>query len=105
MLRLQYICMSDASPAGGDDGDDRTQITVRVTPTFLERIDEVWQGRGFNSRSEYVRHVLRDSVENPTFDRDELSALAQAEREIRTGETYSREEIVEAFGLEDGAEE
>jgi len=59
------------------------QINIRVTETFLERIDETWQGRGYNSRSEYIRHVLHDAVENPTFDRDELAALAQTERELR----------------------
>jgi metal-responsive CopG/Arc/MetJ family transcriptional regulator len=61
------------------------QINIRVTETFLERIDETWQGRGYNSRSEYIRHVLHDAVENPTFDRDELLALAETEREIREG--------------------
>ena len=59
------------------------QINIRVTETFLERIDETWQGRGYNSRSEYIRHVLHDAVENPTFDRDELLALAETEHEIR----------------------
>lgn len=59
------------------------QINIRVTETFLERIDETWQGRGYNSRSEYIRHVLHDAIENPTFDRDELLALAETEREIR----------------------
>ncbi|ELY38593.1 hypothetical protein C497_06624 [Halalkalicoccus jeotgali B3] len=44
--------------------------------------------------------MLRDSVETPTFDRDELSALARAEREIRDGETYSREEIIDEFDLD-----
>ncbi len=62
------------------------QINIRVTETFLEKIDETWQGRGYNSRSEYIRHVLHDAVENPTFDRDELLALAEAEREIREEE-------------------
>lgn len=62
------------------------QINIRVTETFLERIDEAWQVRGYNSRSEYIRHVLHDAVENPTFDRDELLALAETEREIREEE-------------------
>lgn len=62
------------------------QINIRVTETFLEKIDETWQGRGYNSRSEYIRHILHDAVENPTFDRDELLALAQTEREIREQE-------------------
>ena len=59
------------------------QINIRVTESFLEKIDETWQGRGYNSRSEYIRHVLHDAVENPTFDRDELLALALTERELR----------------------
>jgi metal-responsive CopG/Arc/MetJ family transcriptional regulator len=59
------------------------QINVRVTKSFLKDIDEVWQGRGYNSRSEFIRHVLHDAVENPTFDRDELLALALTERELR----------------------
>jgi metal-responsive CopG/Arc/MetJ family transcriptional regulator len=63
--------------------EDTRQVNIRVTESFLERIDDTWQGRGYNSRSEYIRHVLHDAVENPTFDRDELLALAQTEREIR----------------------
>ncbi|MFB6228331.1 MAG: ribbon-helix-helix domain-containing protein [Halobacteriales archaeon] len=62
---------------------DTEQINVRVTESFLEEIDDVWQGRGYNSRSEFIRHVLGDAVENPTFDRDELLALALTERELR----------------------
>jgi metal-responsive CopG/Arc/MetJ family transcriptional regulator len=66
--------------------EDTEQINVRVTESFLEEIDDVWRGRGYNSRSEYIRHVLHDAVENPTFDRDELAALALAEREAREDE-------------------
>jgi metal-responsive CopG/Arc/MetJ family transcriptional regulator len=69
--------MSDVS------NESTEQINIRVTESFLEKIDETWQGRGYNSRSEYIRHVLHDAVENPTFDRDELLALALTEREIR----------------------
>ena len=68
------------------------QINIRVTESFLEKIDETWQGRGYNSRSEYIRHVLHDAVENPTFDRDELLALALTERELREGETETEDE-------------
>jgi len=66
--------------------EDTEQINVRVTESFLEEIDDTWRGRGYNSRSEYIRHVLHDAVENPTFDRDELAALALAEREAREDE-------------------
>lgn len=87
--------MSSASSA-----EDLEQINVKVTESFRKRIDDTWQGRGFNSRSEFIRFVLHDAVENPTFDRDELLAIALGERDIREGRTHSREEILEAFDLE-----
>lgn len=87
--------MSDASTSGGDDA--LVQINVRVTQQFLDRIDDTWQGRGFNSRSEFIRHVLHDATEYPTFDRDELLALALGERAYRKGETISREDALKHF--------
>lgn len=80
--------------------EDLEQINVKVTESFRERIDETWQGRGFNSRSEFIRHVLHDAVEQPTFDRDELLAIALGEREVREGRTHSREEILDEFDIE-----
>lgn len=91
--------MSSASSEG-----DLEQINVKVTPAFLEQIDDTWQGRGYNSRSEFIRHVLHDAVENPTFDRDELLAIALGERDIRKGQTHSREDILEAFDVDLDAE-
>lgn len=80
--------------------EDLEQINVKVTASFREQIDNTWQGRGFNSRSEFIRHVLHDAVGNPTFDRDELLAIALGERDIRAGRTHTREEILEAFDIE-----
>lgn len=94
--------MSDASTA--DPSDNLVQINVRVTQQFLDQIDDIWQGRGFNSRSEYIRYVLHDAAEYPSFDRDELRALALAEREIRNGDTIARDEIIEQFDLEHSEE-
>lgn len=91
--------MSDASAA--DNNDTLVQINVRVTQQFLDRIDDTWQGRGFNSRSEFIRYVLHDATEHPTFDRDELLALALAEREHRDDETISREAILDQFELDE----
>ena len=53
-------------------------------------MDDTWQERGFNSRSEFIRYTLRDAVEFPTFDRDELVALLEAEEEIREGRRVQR---------------
>ncbi|UPM42373.1 hypothetical protein MW046_10425 [Halocatena salina] len=44
--------------------------------------------------------VLHDATEHSTFDRDELFALALAEREIRNEETISRADILDRFDLE-----
>lgn len=98
--RAYYIYMSEA--ATNDDGeDDIATVNFKVTESFLERIDDMWQGRGFNSRSEFIRYTLRDAVEFPTFDRDELVALLEAEEDIREGRTTSAEEARERFGTSD----
>ncbi|MFW6436486.1 MAG: ribbon-helix-helix domain-containing protein [Halococcoides sp.] len=80
--------------------DEVVQVNFKLTQTFLEEIDETWQGRGFNSRSEYIRYALRDATENPTFDRDELIALLEAEEDIREGRTMSADDAREKFGTD-----
>jgi Arc/MetJ-type ribon-helix-helix transcriptional regulator len=95
-----YVYMSEA--ATNDDGeDDIATVNFKLTESFLEQIDDTWQGRGFNSRSEFIRYTLRDAVEFPTFDRDELVALLEAEEDIREGRTTSAEEARERFGTSD----
>ncbi|WP_138007244.1 ribbon-helix-helix domain-containing protein [Halalkalirubrum salinum] len=92
--------MSEA--ATNDNGtDDIVTVNFKVTESFLEKIDDTWQGRGFNSRSEFIRYTLRDAVEFPTFDRDELIALLEAEEDIREGRTMSAAEAREQFGTSD----
>ncbi len=86
--------MSEA--ATNDDGDDITTVNFKLTESFLEQIDDTWQGRGFNSRSEFIRYTLRDAVEFPTFDRDELVALLKAKEDIREGRTTGAEEAASA---------
>jgi len=85
------------------DGDDDEIVTVnfKVTESFLADVDETWQGRGFNSRSEFIRYTLRDAVEFPTFDRDELLALLQAEADVEEGRTMDAERARERFGTSD----
>ncbi|EMA45622.1 hypothetical protein C448_07292 [Halococcus morrhuae DSM 1307] len=91
--------MSEA--ATGDNGDDEiVTVNFKVTQSFLDKIDGTWQGRGFNSRSEFIRYTLRDATEFPTFDRDELVALLQAEEDIGEGQTMSAEEAREKFGTD-----
>ncbi|MGM0604036.1 MAG: ribbon-helix-helix domain-containing protein [Halobacteriota archaeon] len=84
-----------------DSGDDITTENFTLTESFLEQIDDTWQGRGVNSRSECIRYTLRDAVEFPTFDRDELVALLESEEDIREGRTTIAEEAHERFGTSD----
>ena len=92
--------MSEAATSG--DGDDEiVTVNFKVTESFLREIDNTWQGRGFNSRSEFIRYTLRDGVEFPTFDRDELISLLQAEADVQDGQTMSAEEARERFGTAD----
>lgn len=91
--------MSEATTNDGED--DITTVNFKVTESFLERIDDTWQGRGFNSRSEFIRYTLRDAIEFPTFDREELVDLLETEADIRDGRTTSAEEARERFGTSD----
>lgn len=92
--------MSEATT--GSDGDDEiVTVNFKVTQSFLDEIDGTWQGRGFNSRSEFIRYTLRDATEFPTFDRDELIALLETEEDIREGRTMSADEAREQFGTDD----
>ena len=92
--------MSKATTSGNDENEIVT-VNFKVTDSFLDEIDDTWQGRGFNSRSEFIRYTLRDAVEFPTFDRDELIALLEAEEDIRKGKTMSADEAREQFGTDD----
>jgi Arc/MetJ-type ribon-helix-helix transcriptional regulator len=84
-----------------ENGDDEiVTVNFKITQSFLDEIDGTWQGRGFNSRSEFIRYTLRDAIEFPTFDRDELVALLEAEEDIRQGRTMSAEEARERFGTD-----
>ena len=85
-----------------DDGEDEiVTVNFKTTESFLNEIDDTWQGRGFNSRSEFIRYTLRDAIEFPTFDRDELIALLNAETDLREETTMSAEEARQRFGTDD----
>lgn len=92
--------MSKATTSG-DDEDETVTVNFKATESFLAEIDDTWQGRGFNSRSEFIRYTLRDAVEFPTFDRDELIALLDAETNLREGTTMSADAAHERFGTDD----
>jgi Arc/MetJ-type ribon-helix-helix transcriptional regulator len=92
--------MSGTTTEGNGD-DEIVTVNFKLTESFLDDIDDTWQGRGFNSRSEFIRYTLRDAVEFPTFDRDELIALLGAEEDVRDGQTMTADEARERFGTDD----
>jgi Arc/MetJ-type ribon-helix-helix transcriptional regulator len=92
--------MSEAS-TGTNGEDEIVTVNFKVTESFLNEIEDTWQGRGFNSRSEFIRYTLRDAVEFPTFDRDELIALLDAEEDIREGRTMNADVARDRFGTAD----
>ena len=47
-----------------DTDPEIDRINLRISRPFLE-VDETWRERGFNSRSEFIRYALRDSVNHP----------------------------------------
>ncbi|MHC3437871.1 ribbon-helix-helix domain-containing protein [Natrialbaceae archaeon A-gly3] len=87
--------MSSTTPNGEDP--EIEQITLKLTRTLLEQIDDQWREQGFPNRSEYIRHVLHDAVTTPDLDRDELLAISLGERELRQDPdaALTREEALE----------
>ena len=89
--------MSDSSTNESQSDDpETTTINIRVTERQLEEIDAVWKEEGYTSRSEFLRHAIRDATDHPGVSRSMLASIAAEEYAMRNGETetVSREEIV-----------
>lgn len=87
--------MSEAGTGRGDD-PETTTVNIRLTEAFLEDIDVIWREEGYNSRSEFIRHALRDAVTHPEFTRGAWKDIAATEYARRTGEAemVSREDVL-----------
>ena len=98
--------MSDADSDTGNGGPEMVQINLRLSKSFLEDIDATWEEEGFNSRSEFLRHVARDAVKHPAFSRSGWKQIAASEHDLRAGnaELVSREEV-RAMMDQDGNDE
>ena len=85
-------CTDDA----GIDDPETTTIDIRVTERQLEEIDAVWKEEGYTSRSEFLRHAIRDATEHPGASRSMLASIVAEEYAMRKGDgtAVSREEIV-----------
>jgi len=83
-----------------ETGTEKTTVNIRMTETFLEDVDDTWTELGYNSRSEFVRDVLRDAVKHPEFNRADWKAIAAGEVEIRDGSTHASADVKAAFDVE-----
>lgn len=78
--------------------DTETQnINVRINTELLESIDEAWQERGYNSRSEFIRQACRDAVQDSSLSRSALKTLVVSAEQTRRGEYVERDEIKDEF--------
>lgn len=84
------------SDTDGDDDPETTTINVRVTERQLEEIDAAWKEEGFTSRSEFLRHAIRDATAHPGATREMLANIAAEEYAMRKGEpeAVTREEVL-----------
>ena len=90
--------------ADAESTPEKTTVNIRMTETFLRDVDTTWEEHGFNSRSEFVRAVLRDALKHPEFNRADLKAMLTSEAEIREGRTHSSDDVKAEYGL-DGSDQ
>ena len=86
-----------------DTQPDRATVQIRIAETFLEDIDGTWEDEGYNSRSEFIRSVLRDAVKHPSFNRADLKALAASEVDIQEGRVHTSDEVQAEYDLDASA--
>lgn len=91
--------------AEAESPPEKTTVNIRMTETFLEDVDTTWEQQGFNSRSEYIRAVLRDALKHPDFNRADLKAMLAGEVEIHEGRTHGSADLKAEFGLDEPTEE
>jgi len=87
------------SDAASDEND--ANITLRLSEDFLAEIDETWQGRGYASRSEFMREALRDAVHGTRLSKRALADVLTSEQQFDDGDTVSAEEARERFGTDE----
>ncbi len=85
--------------AEAESSPEKTTVNIRMAEMFLEDVDATWEEQGFNSRSEFIRSVLRDALKHPEFNRADLKAMLTSEAEIRNGRTHSSDDVKADYGL------
>jgi metal-responsive CopG/Arc/MetJ family transcriptional regulator len=81
------------------ESPEKTTVNIRMTETFLDDVDATWETEGYNSRSEFIRDILRDAIKHPDFNRADLKAMLAGEVEIQDGQTHTSDEVKANSGL------
>lgn len=82
-------------------GNSDPTLNTRVPHELLDRIDAVYEERGFSNRSEFVRSALRDALNAPSpFSEQAREELAISRNQIEEGRTTDFEEVLNEAGLE-----
>jgi len=92
--------MSDAE-SGERDDPKTTTLNLRVTESFLGDVDATWKEEGYTSRSEFLRHAIRDAVEHPGASRSMLADIVASEVAARRGESEVRDRDATLDAIDD----
>jgi metal-responsive CopG/Arc/MetJ family transcriptional regulator len=79
----------ETAETAGDppDATDMEHVSLRLPAQLLDDVDNVWEERGFSSRSEFLRNAVRDATYPPTTLSDEaIEAIEESAEQIRNGD-------------------
>lgn len=97
VLHTYYVCMAHSDVENETTGPEKTKINLRLSERLLADVDEIWEEQGYNSRSEYLRQAIRDSVHGRELSARTLESLLVSERQRERGETVSSAEMRERY--------
>lgn len=82
-------------------GDSDPTLNTRVPQGLLERIDAIYEERGFSNRSEFVRSALRDALDaSSPLSEQAREDLAISRDQIERGRTTDFEKVLGEAGLD-----
>jgi metal-responsive CopG/Arc/MetJ family transcriptional regulator len=87
-----------------DSGTETTKINLRLSERLLAEADEMWEERGYNSRSEFIRQAIRDSVHSSRLSAQTLESLLISEQQRERDDTVSSAEMRERYGTDSSGE-
>lgn len=79
-------------PSGQTERDP--VITLRVSPELDDQIDDVWQERGYSSRSEFIRDAIRTAI-NPsvTISEEFMNHLRASQQQKESDESIALDDL------------